>query len=224
MPKISPDRCKWFVDLCLQRFGSMNKNDYEVALFHLLLENGCRDKSDFEMSKIMRIPESKVKRLHYESNLVYASEDDLDGRLKALLEKQNFKQENGRLYILIKDKMLRQYANDLLESKDYFADGSFRTEIISLTATDFLALMCILYGKENYMKRVYEIQKHLVAANKPLPQTVSENIKNGVKNLIEDMVSTYVPNLAEFVKDNVLGKASIPTERISDKEHSDKHL
>lgn len=38
---------------CLDRFGSMNKNDYEVALFNLMLKCGYNTKSDFELSGIM---------------------------------------------------------------------------------------------------------------------------------------------------------------------------
>ena len=33
------DSVNEFLGKCIERFGSMNKNDYEVALFHLLMKN-----------------------------------------------------------------------------------------------------------------------------------------------------------------------------------------
>ena len=69
-----------FFQKCITSFGSMNKNDYEVELLHLLFENGWKNKSDFEVSVDLKIPESKVKRLRYETYLVYeVSDTDLDG-------------------------------------------------------------------------------------------------------------------------------------------------
>lgn len=41
-----------FLERCFDRFGSLNKNDYEVALFHLLLING--------FAKVRPFPEQDV--------------------------------------------------------------------------------------------------------------------------------------------------------------------
>ena len=46
-------------------FGSMNKNDFEVWIFHYLLQNELNGKSNFDISVELRIPEQKVKRLKY---------------------------------------------------------------------------------------------------------------------------------------------------------------
>ena len=54
-------------------FGSMNKNDFEVFIFHWLINNKteCKGKSDFVISQCLKIPESKVARLRYEAGLKY---------------------------------------------------------------------------------------------------------------------------------------------------------
>jgi hypothetical protein len=60
-------------------FGSMNKNDFEVAIFNLLMqEDEMKGKSNYDLSWMLRIPESKVKRLAYESSLKYQSVDSND--------------------------------------------------------------------------------------------------------------------------------------------------
>ena len=44
-------------------FGSMNKNDFEVMIMHWLLQNRLSGKSNYEISRELKISESKVKRL-----------------------------------------------------------------------------------------------------------------------------------------------------------------
>ena len=53
-----------FIDNYLKRgFGSMNKNDFEVMIMHELLQGKLKGKSNYEISRELRVPESKVKRL-----------------------------------------------------------------------------------------------------------------------------------------------------------------
>ena len=57
-------------------FGTMTKNDFEVAIFHYLLQDSqYADLSNYEMSRKLRIPESKVVRLRYEESLKYQGTD-----------------------------------------------------------------------------------------------------------------------------------------------------
>lgn len=114
----------WLIEECLSRFGSMNKNDYEVALFTLLLRNGYSEMSDFDISRELKIKETKVKRLRYESNLVYPNNTDLRTQLRVLLDKAKFRiTDSNKIQFLIKDKNLRLYANDILEAQGGFADS-----------------------------------------------------------------------------------------------------
>ena len=51
-------------------FGSMTKNDFEVLVFNLLRKHGdLKGKTNFEISLELQIPETKVRRLAYESDL-----------------------------------------------------------------------------------------------------------------------------------------------------------
>ena len=54
-------------------FGAMNKNDFEVLIFDLLKKYGnLKEKSNYEISRALQIPETKVRRLAYESDLKYS--------------------------------------------------------------------------------------------------------------------------------------------------------
>lgn len=50
-------------------FGSMNKNDFEVWIFSQLMDGELKGKSNYDISTLLRMPESKVKRLAYEALL-----------------------------------------------------------------------------------------------------------------------------------------------------------
>lgn len=60
------------IDQYLARgFGTMNKNDFEVWIFHYLMQHRLQGKSNYDISVALKIPEQKVKRLRYESELKY---------------------------------------------------------------------------------------------------------------------------------------------------------
>ena len=57
-----------FISKYLERgFGSMNKNDFEVWIFHYLMNHQLQGKTNYEVSLFLKIPETKVKRLRYYS-------------------------------------------------------------------------------------------------------------------------------------------------------------
>ena len=59
-----------------ERFGSMNKNDYEVELMRLFLLNGNEQLKDNSVSLKLKTNVTKVKRLRYEKDSRYQKNDD----------------------------------------------------------------------------------------------------------------------------------------------------
>ena len=165
---------------CLSHFGSMNKNDYEVALFHLLMKNEfINQESDFVISVRLQIPESKVKRLRYEMNLVYTVEDsDLDTSLLSKLKNGDFKLSNDRIQLCINDKILRLYLNNKLFEGKRFADSSFNSNIVSITANDLSFLLNGISGinDEDRIKIINEVKAKLKASLEELPLNTKEKI------------------------------------------------
>lgn len=145
-----------FVQQCFDQFGHMNKNDYEVALLHLLLENHDQE-TDFSLSRKLQIPESKIKRLRYEVSLVYPEEEtSLEKKLLSEIVNGNFKLTFDRIQFAINDKMLRSFLNNKLLQGNRFADSSFNTNIVSLTASDlqFLLSNCDETGKKGIIDAI----------------------------------------------------------------------
>ena len=191
-----------FIHECIDRFGHMNKKDYEVALFHLLLQNGFDALSDFSVSRKLRIPESRVRSLRYESDLVYNSGKDPN------LYKQEFYQilKNGtfkptsdnKMQFAVKNKMLRLYILDKLESYDSFADSSFNSNIVVVTASDVLILLADFEQKEQLQK---DIKEQLKQQGKLLPKNLSKRLLEGLKAVTKDVAKLIAPNVSEWLSD-----------------------
>lgn len=181
----------WLIEECLSRFGSMNKNDYEVALFTLLLRNGYSEMSDFDISRELKITETKVKRLRYESNLVYPNNTDLRNQLRVLLDKVKFRiSDSNKIQFLIKDKNLRLYANDIFEAQGGFADSSFNSSIVSVTPEDLVSLLTVVFDgdKEKINITIHQVRNKLQDSSRKLPQTLKGKIFSGIDSLLRGIL------------------------------------
>lgn len=147
----------FIIEEALRRgFGSMNKNDFEVLIFHLLRNldsndaNSIKGLSSYAISKKLLIPESKVKRLLYESDLRYPPEqEDLKSELMHVLKTVRLLKDEKTIKFAIRKKLLRQYLADELAKDKRFFDFSFNSEIIVISISDLTFLLQKLYREES---------------------------------------------------------------------------
>lgn len=192
----------WFLEECLPRFGSMNKNDYEVALFTLLLRNGYSQMSDFDISRELKITETKVKRLRYESNLVYPNNEDLNEQLKNLLNNAKYRMAgSNKIQFLVKDKMLRSYASKILEEQGGFIDSSFNSDIVSVNPEDMILLLCIVSGQnsKDTNDTLTKIKSELRKSKKRLDKTMKDKAMQILNGLFNAVAPTCVELLIGYV-------------------------
>lgn len=130
-------------------FGSMNKSDFEVAIFNYLVQNTYAGLSNYELSLKLRIPESKVKRLRYEASLKYGknNKEDNFNQISKLLEHSQVKNDGQTVKFSIEDIGLRNYLDAEMKSGGRFTDSSFNTEIVSVDADD-LEWFLTTHGKD----------------------------------------------------------------------------
>lgn len=204
---------------CLERFGSMNKNDYEVALFYLLLENHYAGKSDYEISISMRIPESKIKRLRYEVSLRYSMNSGTEQykkELAALLLNRKYRIHNDRIQFAISDKMFRLYLSDALMRDGRFADTSFNVNIISMTADDLLFLISEINAnskalinkmKQDFKEKETELPKSVIEAltdlsKEAIKTIVEKTVTKGVADKLDEFTYAIYSKVIEYTKNN----------------------
>ena len=178
-------------------FGSMNKNDFEVWIFNEWRKLQDKDLSDYQISKELKISETKVKRLKYEADLKYSS-DNNDEKLQEhffeLLKNAKYKEcknENNKIQFAVKDKLLRGYISDCLEKDGRFMDSSFNSNIVSIHISDFIFLLeqfeCI--NKKEILK---EAKKRIESCRDcGLP----ENFAGIIESMLVDLGDKYIGEL-----------------------------
>lgn len=204
--KITLESKDWLLKTCFERFNSISKSDYDVAFFHVLMENGYGDKSDFELSCLLKLTETKIKNLRYKCDLEYPMDENYEAQLKAILNKAAYKVDGNKIQFSIKDKMLRSYANNLLEEDGNFTDSSFNSSIVSLTPMDMADLMKKLCGGES--SQDYEEMRKLIrnSMNKSLkefPKSEIEILKEGAMAFVRDVAGKIAPRFSDILTDSI---------------------
>ena len=207
---------KKIIESYLERgFGSMNKNDFEVYIFSWLIQNHSdyKDASDNEISRKLKIPESKIKRLRYEAELRYGNNDAdvLWQKLRNYLSIVNYrKEEDNVLRFSIPDKQVRLFLKDQLQAGNRFCDSSFSENIVVISIDDLLYLLDNgVVSKEEKAKIIQQVKS--TYKGKDLPQSVSEAIKICASDAAEKLLSNvFNPAtalwLVERVKDSITSR------------------
>lgn len=144
---------KKFIDRYIERgFGSMNKNDFEVEIFHYLLQtNYFESTKDYEISRQLRIPQSKVKRLKYESELKYP-EKNQDEKVREILDNAHIFFDKESIVLSIENEIVRKYLDCKIKKHNGYTDMSFNSELLRLSFDDYIFLVEEFEGKDNVDK------------------------------------------------------------------------
>ena len=131
-------------------FGSMNKNDFEVAIFdEIMKDDEYKDLSDFKLSVKLRVPESKIKRLRYEANLKYQV-DDCYYLIKFLdiLSKSDVNNDGNTIKLIVTDKGLRNYIKNEMYERNKIVEFSSNSDVVLTNVKDLTVIVGELYGPE----------------------------------------------------------------------------
>lgn len=206
---------KKIIESYLERgFGSMNKNDFEVYIFSWLIQkhSDYKNASDNEISRKLKIPESKIKRLRYEAELRYGNNDTdvLWQKLWNYLSIVNYrKEEDNVLRFSISDKQVRLFLKDQLQAENRFCDSSFSENIVVISVDDLLYLLDNgVVSKEEKAKIIQQVKS--TYKGKDLPQSPTEIFKVCASDAAAKTLSkVFNPKTASWLVDKVKEKANI---------------
>lgn len=206
---------KKIIESYLERgFGSMNKNDFEVYIFSWLIQkhSDYKNASDNEISRKLKIPESKIKRLRYEAELRYGNNDTdvLWQKLQNYLSIVNYrKEEDNVLRFSISDKQVRLFLKDQLQAGNRFCDSSFSENIVVISVDDLLYLQDNgVVSKEEKAKIIQQVKS--TYKGKDLPQSPTEIFKVCASDAAAKTLSkVFNPKTASWLVDKVKEKANI---------------
>lgn len=164
-------------------FGSMNKNDFEVLIIHALSSDKWGLMSNYDFSRELKIPETKTKRLRYEADLRYGSDNERDKfiKLQSALDKAVLKENNKKIQFVIEDQSLIDYLDNKLKEAGRALDFSYNRELITVDLSDLQNLYDIIpYSKEG-LESVLDMAKKLIKKD----MTYSELLKLAINNAEE---------------------------------------
>jgi len=172
-------------------FGSMTKNDFEVWIFNHLLENKLKNKSNYDISIELRIPESKVKRLKYEASLKYTLADynSYNDEFEKILSKSVLKKNGMRIQFVMEDIQLRKYVDSILKREGFFTDTSFNSEIVSMDIDTLAFLLDNIISpkkkEEIITKANYRLGKNIISFKELLNEFLKSVVKETGKRMID---------------------------------------
>lgn len=144
---------KDFLSLYLEAgFARMNKTDLEYLLFFLFVKNECfKGMSNFDIGLLLKIPESKVRRLKYEAELRYGKHENSDEVLLAYLINCRSEYSKESIKISFEDKFLQSlFVSELKKSVNSISDYTNNPEIVTVTKNAFIKFITTKYCQFQY--------------------------------------------------------------------------
>lgn len=191
-------------------FGSMTKNDFEVFIFNqILLMPKYKGKGNYDLSVLLKIPESKVKRLRYEAALKYSPQDrNFKDEVLALLENVELRGSNKRIVFQVEDVILKSYISSILKKYGRSLDSSFNPELIVIHFEDFEVLAKEIYSGQEYENILKEAKK--ASSDFSWTKFLEELACNAVQGVTSGLIVKLTPvSILQNIKKKLLNNGTI---------------
>ena len=143
-----------------QGFGSLPKSEIDLLVFHLLSRTrDFSDKSNYEISTSLKIPESRVKMLRMNSALKYDkinSKVVLSRIIQRFVESERFAElGGGKVELSLEDPIEKRELENFLKVRGHHAEYALNTEVLRISPVRLFEL--IVENLENPRVRFNEI-------------------------------------------------------------------
>ena len=139
-------------------FGSMSKSEIEILIFHLL-SSDFEGLSNYEISNLLKISETKVKRLDMNAHLRYPRQSgdeivretlvDIAKKFGAIYDEQN-----GEVKIHIQSSVQKREMVNAINNLGSFADYGLNNEILKIRINTLFSLFEKFLDKEKFKETV----------------------------------------------------------------------
>lgn len=129
---------KYFIEKYLAYgFGSMPKSEIDLLVFHLLTQtNDYKNKSNYELASLFKIPESRIKTLRLNSALKYKeinSKAILGKIVDRLVHSEQFASfEAGKIEISLEDPIEKRELENFLKKQGHHAEYTLNSELLRI--------------------------------------------------------------------------------------------
>ena len=139
-------------------FGSMSKSETEILIFHLLSKH-FEISSNYEISNLLKISETKVKNLTLNAHLRYPRQSgdeivretlvDIAKKFSAIYDEQN-----GEVKIHIQSSVQKREMINAINKLGSFADYGLNNEILKIRINTLFSLFEKFIDKEKFKDTV----------------------------------------------------------------------
>jgi len=139
-------------------FGSMSKSETEILIFHLLSKH-FEISSNYEISNLLKISETKVKNLTLNAHLRYPRQSgdeivretlvDIAKKFSAIYDEQN-----GEVKINIQSSVQKREMINAINKLGSFADYGLNNEILKIRINTLFSLFEKFLDKEKFKDTV----------------------------------------------------------------------
>lgn len=202
-------------------FGKMSKTDFDVLMFSIYLEkilekneNDMNSYSDYKLSKLLGITQSKVSNLKVKKELAYPYKKfDWKKSFSRLLEKARF--DDGKIKINIPDKNLYNEIKNAIEVNGGYVEKQLNSSLLQVPVEYYLDLVYSVSDDKEKEKIISKLNKayhkEIASKEKIENESIRDIFKNGVlegaKDIFKGVTCEFIkersPLLANFVKEYV---------------------
>lgn len=151
-------------------FGSTSKSDLDVLMFSIYIEQILKQDeadliaySDYTLSKLLGITQSKVSNLKVRKQLLYPYEDfDWIVSLQRIADRAVF--ENGKIKLFIPDKNLYLEVKNAIEEEGGFVEVQLTSNLLQVRVEYFIDLILML-DKEKTREEARKIIKQKIESS-----------------------------------------------------------
>lgn len=153
-------------------FGQLQKSDFETLLFSIYLERVLDSSekeifsySDYELSKYLGIPQSKVRTLKIKKELQYPRQG-FDWKEAFLRISTNARYENGKVKLNIPDPNLYLELKNAVETTGGFVDLPAAASLLQISPKDFFDLLLATSSEKDRKALRKELKKKMEEENR----------------------------------------------------------
>ena len=197
-----------------RNFGQMQKTDFETLIFSLYLdrildenEEDMRSYSDYTLSKLLGITQSKVSNLKVRKELLYPYERfDWRESLKRVIEHARY--EDGKIKIPIPDKNLFLEIRNAIEESGGYIETQLNSSLLQIRPEYFVDLMVAASDEDGQRDEIIqklkvELRKRGIE-NKEINEainrkTISDLLKEQSVAIVADIIEECVPIVGKAV-------------------------
>lgn len=184
-------------------FGSLSKSDFDVLMFSLYLERildlseeNAISYSDYTLSKLLGITQSRISNLKVKKELQYPY-DKFSWQKSFERIVENYRYEKGKIMLFIPDKNLYLELKNAIEEHNGYIERTLNPTLLQIAPEYFIDLLLTATPEENRQILIEKVKSEFSKHKFDSFDLEKKSIGEILKTSFPDMAITIVCSLLE---------------------------